>query len=193
MTSRLIKPTLMTMIIAIAAVSPKSPLVEAAALEGSSATNSSGSIIELHSSVPTLLAWASNLSGYPVPETSPRIAYRNRAFFSDRVCGGSACRAVGWYDDQNIIYLDEKYRYKDQDDFANSLLLHELVHFLQHQSGRFDSLSCEDSLAREREAYAVQNDFLMNVWHSIRFVAPKPLSCAYHALGDPNRTRGRSW
>ena len=119
------------------------------------------------------------LSGYPVPETLPRIAYRPRAFFSNRVCGGSACPAVGWYNDQNIIYLHEKYRYEDQDDFANSLLLHELVHFLQHHSGRFNSLSCDDSLAREREAYAVQNDYLANVWYSFRFIALKPVSCTY--------------
>lgn len=141
-------------------------------------------VIELHSSMPSLLAWASNLSGYPLPEQVPRIYYRPRTFFVTQVCGGNACKAVGWYNDQNVIYLDEKYRYKDQDDFANSLLLHELVHFLQHVSGKFDSLSCVDSLAREREAYAVQNDYLANVWYSFRFIAPKPVSCAY---GTPQK------
>ena len=179
MTLRLIKLAFATVIIAIAAVSPDSLQVKAAELDGPSMTYSPAVVIELHSSMPMLLAWASNLSGYPVPETLPSIAYRPRAFFSNRVCGGTACKAVGWYNDQNIIYLHEKYRYEDQDDFANSLLLHELVHFLQHHSGKFDSLSCGDSLAREREAYAVQNDYLMNVWYSIRFIAPKPVSCAY--------------
>ena len=141
MTARLIKLAFATMITAIATVSTQSPQLKAAALGGSSANYTTSAVIELHSSMPTLLAWASNLSGYPVPETLPRIAYRPRAFFSNRVCGGSACPAVGWYNDQNIIYLHEKYRYEDQDDFANSLLLHELVHFLQHYSGRFNSLS----------------------------------------------------
>ncbi len=179
MTLRLIKLAFATVTIAIAAVSLGSPQVNAAALDAHSETYSSAAVIELHSSMPTLLAWASNLSGYPVPETLPRIAYRPRAFFSNRVCGGSACTAVGWYNDQNIIYLHEKYRYEDQDDFANSLLLHELVHFLQHHSGKFNSLSCDHSLAREREAYAVQNDYLANVWYSFRFIALKPVSCAY--------------
>ena len=179
MTARLIKLVFAAMIAAFAAVSPDSQQVKAAELNDFSVTYSPAVAIELHSDTPTLLAWASNLSGYPVPETLPSIAYRPRVFFSNRVCGGSPCKAVGWYNDQNIIYLDEKYRYEDQDDFANSLLLHELVHFLQHYSGRFDSLSCEDSLAREREAYAVQNDYLMNVWYSISFIAPKPVSCAY--------------
>ncbi len=179
MTARLIKLAFAAMITAITAVSPESPHVKAAALDAFSVTYSPAAVIELHSSMPTLLAWASNLSGYPVPETLPSIAYRPRAFFNKQVCSGSACKAVGWYNDQNIIYLDDKYRYEDQDDFANSLLVHELVHFLQHHSGRFDSLSCDDSLAREREAYAVQNDFLVNVWYSFRFIAPRPVSCAY--------------
>ena len=179
MTPRLIKFAFATMITAIAAVSADSPQMKAATLDSLSETYTPAAVIELHSSMPTLLAWASKLSGYPVPEILPYVAYCPRAFFSDRVCGGTACKAVGWYNDQNIIYLDETYRYEDQDDFANSLLVHELVHFLQHHSGRFDSLSCDDSLAREREAYAVQNDFLANVWYSFRFIAPKPVSCAY--------------
>ncbi len=179
MTPRLIKLAFATMIAAIVAVSPDSPQMKAATLDGLSETYTPAVVIELHSSMPTLLAWASNLSGYPVPETLPRIAYCPRAFFSNRVCGGSACPAVGWYNDQNIIYLHEKFRYEDQDDFANSLLVHELVHFLQHHSGRYNSLSCNDSLAREREAYAVQNDYLANVWYSFRFIALKPVSCTY--------------
>ena len=188
MTPRLIKLVFATMIIAIAAVSPESPQLKAAKLDGPAETYAPVAVIELNSDTPTLLAWASQLSGYPVPETLPSIAYRPHAFFIKRVCGGTACKAVGWYNDQNIIYLDEKYQYEDQDDFANSLLLHELVHFLQHHSGRFDSLSCDDSLAREREAYAVQNDYLANVWYSIRFIAPKPVSCAYGISGKSGQS-----
>lgn len=179
MTPRLIRLAFAILIAGIAVVSPHSAHVKAAALDDRSMTYSPADLMELHSSMPTLLAWASTLSGYPIPETLPSITYCPHAFFSKQVCGGKDCKAVGWYNDQSVIYLDEKYQYADQDDFANSLLLHELVHFLQHHSGRFDSLSCNDSLAREREAYAVQNDFLANVWYSFRFIAPKPVSCAY--------------
>jgi hypothetical protein len=178
MKPRRIKVVFAAMVTAIA-VSPESLQTNAAALDNSSVAYAPAADIELHYSMPTLLAWASKLSGYPVPEMMPYVAYRPGAFFTDQVCGGNACKAVGWYNDQDIIYLAEKYRFEDQDDFANSLLLHELVHFLQHHSGRFDSLSCDDSLAREREAYAVQNDYLVNVWSSIRYIAPKPVSCAY--------------
>lgn len=179
MTMRIVRLVSATVIIALAAVSLEGPQVNAAELNGAFETYSPDAVIDLGSDTPTLLAWASQLSGYPVPKTLPTVTYRSRAFFIERVCGGTACKAVGWYNDQNIIYLDERYRYQDQDDFANSLLLHELVHYLQHHSGRFNSLSCNDSLAREREAYAVQNDYLVNVWYSIRFIAPKPVTCAY--------------
>lgn len=178
MKPRRIKMTIAAMVTAIT-VSPGNLQTNAAALDNPSVVYSSVADIELHYSMPTLLAWASKLSGYPVPETIPYVTYRPTDFFTDRVCGGNACKAVGWYNDQDIIYLAEKYQFEDQDDFANSLLLHELVHFLQHHSGRFDSQSCDDSLAREREAYAVQNDYLVNVWYSIRYIAPKPVSCAY--------------
>lgn len=178
MTPRLIELAFAAVMTAIA-VSSGSPRTDAAAFDNASVAYAPAAAIELHSSMPTLLAWASKLSGYPVPEVVPYIAYEPGDFFTDRVCGGNACKAVGWYNDQDIIYLAEKYQYEDQDDFANSLLLHELVHFLQHHSGRFDSLSCNDSLVREREAYAVQNDYLVNVWSSFRFIPPIPVSCAY--------------
>lgn len=178
MKARRIKATIAAMV-TVMAVSPEGLPTNAAALDNPSVEYAPAAVIELHYSMPTLLAWASRLSGYPVPEKLPYVAYRPTAFFTDRVCGGNACKAVGWYNDEDVIYLAERYQFADQDDFANSLLLHELVHFLQHHSGRFDSLSCDDSLAREREAYAVQNDFLMNVWSSIRYIAPRPVSCTY--------------
>ena len=73
MTARLIKLAFAAMITAIATVSPQSPQLKAAALGGSSANYTMPAVIELHSSMPTLLAWASKLSGYPVPETLPRV------------------------------------------------------------------------------------------------------------------------
>lgn len=179
MTARPIRLSIATTIIAIATALSAGPQLRAAESGGHAGTYSPVAVVELSSDMSTLLAWASHLSGYAVPETRPKIVYRSRAFFTKWVCGGTACKAVGWYNDENVVYLDEKYRFQDQDDFANSLLLHELVHFLQHHSGKFNSVSCNDSLDREREAYAVQNDYLMNVWYSIRFIAPRPTSCAY--------------
>jgi len=125
-----------------------------------------------------LLSWASHLSGYPVPEVPPSIHFESHSFFVEHACGGRDCRVVGWYNDENIVYVDEKHR-DDDSTFAASLVVHEVVHFLQHQSGQFDSQSCEDSLAREREAYRIQNRYIIEAHASFSFVRPGPFSCAY--------------
>lgn len=137
--------------------------------------------MDLQSLLPVLLSWASHLSGYPAPQQPPEIRYETHAFFVERVCGGRECPAVGWYDDRDVVYLDEKYR--DQESgFAASLLVHELTHYLQHRSGRFDSLSCTDSLAREREAYRVQNEYILQAQASFAMIRPAPTSCSYTAV-----------
>jgi len=140
--------------------------------------------------LPVLLSWASHLSGYPVPDQVPAVRFEPHAFFVEHVCGGNECNAVGWYNDQRIIYIDEKYQ-DDDSGFATSLLVHELTHYLQHQSGKFDSHSCEDSLAREREAYYVQNNYILEAQASFALIRPAPTSCNYtqtvgHAAIQPS-------
>ena len=125
-----------------------------------------------------LLSWASHLSGYSVPEVPPTVQYEPHSYFVEHACGGRDCRVVGWYNDENVIYIDQKHR-DDDSTFAASLVVHELVHYLQHQSGQFDSRSCEDSLAREREAYGVQNRYMIEAHASFAFVRRGPFSCAY--------------
>jgi len=130
------------------------------------------------SALPILLSWAVHLSNYTMPSAVPDVEFEPHSFFVEQVCGGSECKAVGWYDDRDVIYLDDKYR-SVESDFAQTLLVHELVHYLQHKSGRFDSLSCEDSRAREREAYAVQNAYILEAQASFALITPAPTSCQY--------------
>jgi hypothetical protein len=134
---------------------------------------------------PILLSWAVQLSGYPEPAQLPEVRYETHAFFVEHVCGGKECNAVGWYNDRNIVYIDGRYAEGDNE-FATSLVVHELTHFLQHHSGRFDSLSCTDSIAREREAYRVQNDYLLQAKASIDLVRPAPTACSYSAVAAVN-------
>ncbi len=128
--------------------------------------------------LPILLSWAVHLSDYPAPAQPPELAFRPHTFFVDNVCGGRECNAVGWYNDRHVVYIDEKFR-NDESAFAASLVVHELVHHLQHLSGRFDSLSCEDSLRREREAYHVQNEYILKAHASFSLIRPGPTRCDY--------------
>ena len=136
--------------------------------------------MDLQAIAPILLSWAVHLSGYPTPEEPPAIEFRPHSFFVRNVCGAKECNAVGWYNDRDIIYLDDRYEHDDSS-FAHSLLVHEMVHYLQHRSGRFDSLSCNDSLAREREAYYVQNTYIVDAEVSIDRIKPAPTFCRYEA------------
>ena len=59
----------------------------------------------------------------------------------------------GWYPNGRTIYLDDRLRPK-QDVWARGILLHELVHYVQQESGAFGDLSpCEKWSSRERDAY----------------------------------------
>ena len=138
--------------------------------------------------LPVLLSWASYLSGYPVPDQAPIVRFEPHSFFVEHVCGGRECNAVGWYNDQRVVYIDDKYR-DDDGGFASSLLVHELTHYLQHQSGKFDSHSCEDSLAREREAYYVQNNYILQSQASFALIRPAPTSCNYGNASGPTTIR----
>jgi len=59
------------------------------------------------------------------------------------------------------IYIDEAFDLTN-DEFAKSVLLHELVHHLQRVSGTFQKMpsACDRWYAAEREAYIIQNRYL---------------------------------
>ena len=137
--------------------------------------------------LPILLSWAVYFSDYPMPPAVPEVRFEPHSFFVQRVCAGRECNAVGWYNDDLVIYIDESYRNVDGS-FATSLIVHELTHYLQHLSGRFDSHSCADSLRREREAYGVQNNYLLTAQGSFDIIHPAPTACNYAAADDVKMT-----
>ncbi len=123
-----------------------------------------------------------------MPDEVPEVRFEEHAFFVEQVCGGKECNVVGWYNDQDIVYIDEQYRDVEQG-FASGLVVHEFTHYLQHKSGAFDSLSCEDSVAREREAYDVQNRFNIESLGNVNLILPGQTACSYanastHVHGD---------
>ena len=134
--------------------------------------------MELEALLAILLSWASHLSGYPMPAEPPEVRFEQHAFFVENVCGGKECNVVGWYNDADIVYIDEKYQDIDGA-FATSLIVHEFTHFLQHKSGKFDSLSCEDSVAREREAFYVQSRYMVEGLASPKRIHQIPTTCNY--------------
>ncbi|MGH8629351.1 MAG: hypothetical protein ACREU7_01115 [Burkholderiales bacterium] len=107
-----------------------------------------------------LLVAIQALSGYPAPEQLPEVHVVPQTFIAELVCKGP-CRVQAFYHPDFGVFVDEKLRI-DSDAYAQSILLHELVHHAQEVSGRFETLpsECHRRVAAESEAYEIQNKFL---------------------------------
>lgn len=82
-----------------------------------------------------LLSWTVNLSSYPHPEVVPELSYKPHQFFVDAACAGNEkCKAVAWYNNKNTIFLDDRIK-GNTDANTRSVVVHELVHYLQDLSG----------------------------------------------------------
>lgn len=108
-----------------------------------------------------LMSWAVTLSGYTAPINKAEIMPVPHSYLVEHVCGGRECKAMGWYPAGNKIYLDERLNPSDNL-YASSILLHEMVHFLQHESGKYrNGYTCSQAMEMEREAYGVQREYLL--------------------------------
>ena len=126
-------------------------------------------IVDYTQLITILLSWTVHLSGYPNPENLPLIEFKPHDFFVEHAClGNTKCRVAAWYDNHDVIYLDDALKDKD-DVFIDSLIVHELVHYLQDLSNKYDNHNCQDQLVREREAYGIQRQYLNKI--AGRFVA----------------------
>ncbi|HVY07729.1 MAG TPA: hypothetical protein VHB46_17265 [Burkholderiales bacterium] len=107
-----------------------------------------------------LLASVHSLTGYAVPGTLPEIHQAPLAEVRERFCHGS-CAAEAFYNAEDGIYIDEALDL-EKDEFARSILLHELVHYAQRVSGTFEKIPspCVRWFAAERQAYQIQNLYL---------------------------------
>jgi hypothetical protein len=111
-----------------------------------------------------LIEWAVHFSDRkrPTPDAQPAFVALDDKAFTLAVCARASfeCSAVkAAYDPVGVrvIYratLDLK------DTLDRSFIVHEVVHWLQHQSGQAPDESCEGQFKAEREAYAVQNRYL---------------------------------
>lgn len=125
-----------------------------------------------------LMSWASSLSGYPMPEPEnmPVVIFMPHEFFVAYACGGVECTVEGWYNDKGYVYIDDSIGGVDSG-HETSVIVHEFVHYLQHKSELFDPKSCEDRMYREREAYGVQNAYLVRALVRIPNVTVRPMRC----------------
>jgi hypothetical protein len=121
-----------------------------------------------------VMSWASQLSGYPLPDKLPEVRWESEGWFSHRVCEDRIpCPIFGLYEDADVIFLREDLTDSAKDHVA----VHEFVHYLQHQSGRFELRSCVDSDKREQEAFRVQSRFVAEVQNGFTKFVFNHLAC----------------
>lgn len=126
-----------------------------------------------------LIAAASQFSGYPIPaDATLRIQEVSLPELKELACPGHAdkCsdRLQGLYKDDDIVYVlgDLTPIRKQADEF------HEIVHWLQHHSGKFKTDYCPDDQMREAEAYHATNLYEMIVQHVQIIEKPPFVDCS---------------
>jgi hypothetical protein len=109
--------------------------------------------------LPALMDAIDRLSRYPVPEGFPPVHRVAHEKIEELACGG-ACAALAVYRPGEGIYLDESLM-PETDVFARSVLLHELVHYVQDVADNQGEVeSCDRWVRREQQAYSIQMRFL---------------------------------
>jgi hypothetical protein len=124
-----------------------------------------------------LMSWAITLSGYQAPADMPAVNMVPHAQLVKDACNGRECKVLGWFPPGQTIYVDDRLNPQDSL-YASSIVVHEMVHYLQQQSGKYAKpYTCESLIAMEREAYAAQREFF------IRYGVYQPVGASMHAVG----------
>lgn len=117
--------------------------------------------------IASLLAWIHVQAGYALPGDQPEIIFVPHPVLERMACT-EPCPILGLYPDDGVIYLDEELAL-ETNACAQSVLLHELVHYVQDVGGSFaDEEPMMRWQLREIEARNIQNMFLMR--HGRRFL-----------------------
>jgi hypothetical protein len=121
-----------------------------------------------------VMTWASQLSGYPLPDSLPEVQLKSESWFSHRACQDHIpCPVFGLYEDGDVVFLRDDLTDSAKDHIA----VHEFVHYLQHHSGRYDLNSCFDTDKREQEAFQVQSRFVAEVQGGFERFMGSHLAC----------------
>ncbi len=97
-----------------------------------------------------------SIAGLPEPE----VHFISRARLSKKACD-SGCDAFGWFPNKgNVIYIADDLDVMN-DLYARGILVHELVHYVQHMTGLPQrENSCLTWKTREMHAYGIQYQWL---------------------------------
>mgnify|MGYP001492488480 CR=1 FL=1 len=114
---------------------------------------------DMEAEVRQLLETIAGLSGYAMPEALPEIFVMPQHALESKLCD-LPCNATAAYFPREGIYL-AGHLVPLRAVADRAALVHELVHFLQQGHAKFKKLAgCEREIAKEREAFEIQNAYL---------------------------------
>lgn len=106
-----------------------------------------------------LLAVAAQFAEYTPPRDCPEIDFVPAAEIRRYICPDRECPTRGLYIYGGERLLIEESRALDELP-TRSVIVHELVHFLQDRAGETRDRSCKATLLRERVAFWAQEQYL---------------------------------
>ena len=110
--------------------------------------------------IAVLLSWAVTLSGYPAPTVLPVIHFVPHHQLEEMACDGKTCGVLGWHPPGIDLYFDDRMD-PENSTTSSSIIVHEMVHFLQEVSHKYPSPpTCDQLFEMEQEAGHVQRDYL---------------------------------
>jgi len=128
-----------------------------------------------------------------MPEELPVIEFVTHEYFVNTpLCNGidtveKPCAIRAIYNDLNpgVIQIDEKFK-DNIDGYMKSIIVHEMVHYLQDLSGRWDDmyklegvLLCQERSFRQREAYMAQDKYAEDVHNRRRLLKRNYDDCGW--------------
>ncbi len=131
--------------------------------------------LETHELLPVVFRTIQRLSRYAPPPEYPELIYLPTPELSQLACKGT-CSVLGHYAGGRQIYLDDRLK-PLTNLFDRSVLLHEVIHYLRGLEGSHyadpadtgdDAHQCRLWYKREREAYAIQEAYLIMVSSPVR-------------------------
>lgn len=131
--------------------------------------------LETHELLPVVFRTIHRLSRYAPPAEYPELIYLPTPELNRLACKGT-CSVLGHFAGGRQIYLDDRLQ-PLKNLFDRSVLLHEMVHYLQGLEGSHyvdpadtgdDAEKCRLWYKREREAYAIQEAYLIMVASPVR-------------------------
>ena len=122
----------------------------------------------LKAMIVSMLAWISGHTHYPMPADTPVIAVVPHEYIESVACTGP-CDVIGVYTDAGVVYIENTLAI-ETNVCAQSVLLHELVHYNQDLAERFANLPPVFRWQlREKEAQHVQKAYLTEHGRTVDF------------------------